>query len=143
MDYEFILLFLPWCYDNFRRYINLQFTTQIVLRLTRYSGWIVEFLIKVRDGNLKEVGYVPAGAYGGICLGRLLLAEPTHRYGERRMLLIYTIISLALQLVFWLVPDMISSIVVFSIMGFFLGPFFAAVSSSEKRPSTTRHIADS
>jgi hypothetical protein len=27
-----------------------------------------------------------------------------------------------------LVPNLISSIVVFSVMGFFLGPFFAAVS---------------
>jgi hypothetical protein len=33
-----------------------------------------------------------------------------------------------MQLVFWLVPNMISSIAMFSMMGFFLGPFFAAVS---------------
>ena len=44
------------------------------------------------------------------------------------MLLVYTALSLVLQLIFWLVPNIISSAVVFSIMGFFLGPCFAAVS---------------
>lgn len=96
---------------------------------TTSGGWIVEFLVKVRHGELSEMGYVPSGSYGGVFLGRLLLAEPTHRYGERRMLLLYAGICLVLQLIFWFVPNLISSIAMFSIMGFFLGPFFAAVSS--------------
>lgn len=90
------------------------------------AGWVVQYLVTVRSGSLQKVGFVPAGSYGGIFLGRLLLAEPTHRFGERRMLLLYTVICMALQLVFWLVPNLMSSIVMFSIMGFFLGPFFAA-----------------
>ncbi|KAE8449387.1 hypothetical protein EG329_008288 [Mollisiaceae sp. DMI_Dod_QoI] len=93
---------------------------------TTSGGWIVEFLVRVRHGELADMGYVPSGSYGGIFLGRLLLAEPTHRFGERRMLLLYAGICFVLQLVFWLVPDLVSSIVMFSIMGFFLGPFFAA-----------------
>ena len=48
------------------------------------------------------MGYVPAGFNGGALLGRLLLAEPTHRFGARRMVLGYVLISIALQLVFWL-----------------------------------------
>jgi fucose permease len=91
-------------------------------------GWVVEYLVRVRHGNLANIGYVPAGSYGGLFLGRLLLAEPTHRFGERLMLSAYAFICLVLQLVFRLVPNLISSIVVFSVMGFFLGPFFAAVS---------------
>lgn len=35
-------------------------------------------------------------------LGRLLLAEPTHRFGERYMVLGYCILAVVLQLVFWL-----------------------------------------
>jgi hypothetical protein len=46
-------------------------------------GWVVEYLVRVRHGNLANIGYVPAGSYGGLFLGRLLLAEPTHRFGER------------------------------------------------------------
>ncbi|PMD43832.1 putative MFS transporter [Hyaloscypha variabilis F] len=93
---------------------------------TTSGGWVVEYLVRVRHGNLANIGYVPSGSYGGVLLGRLLLAEPTHRFGERLMLSAYAFICLVLQLVFWLVPNLISSIVVFSLMGFFLGPFFAA-----------------
>ena len=48
------------------------------------------------------MGYVPAGFYGGSFIGRLVLAEPTYRFGERRMILLYGVLCLALELVFWL-----------------------------------------
>lgn len=89
---------------------------------TTSCGWIVEYLVNVRGGDLEKVGYVPAGSYGGIFLGRLLLAEPTHRYGERLMLSLYAVACLVLQLIFWLVPNLISSVVMFSIMDSFLVP---------------------
>lgn len=62
-------------------------------------------------------------------LGRLLLPEPTHRFGEKPMLLLYFVISIGLQLVFWLVPNIIAGATALSIMGFFQGPFFATVSA--------------
>ncbi|KAL2786756.1 major facilitator superfamily domain-containing protein [Aspergillus keveii] len=89
------------------------------------GGWIVEYLVDVRNGDLDKMGYVPAGFYGGGFLGRLLLAEPTHRFGERRMIFIYIVLCLALELVFWLVPDIITEAVAISLLGFFSGPFFA------------------
>ncbi|KAJ5771024.1 uncharacterized protein N7511_003075 [Penicillium nucicola] len=89
------------------------------------GGWMVEYLVNVRDGDVKQMGYVPAGFYGGGFLGRLLLAEPTHRFGERRMIFIYAVLSLGLQLVFWLVPNIITEAVAVSLLGFFMGPFFA------------------
>ncbi|KAG0650626.1 hypothetical protein D0Z07_2216 [Hyphodiscus hymeniophilus] len=90
------------------------------------GGWVVQYLVSVRHGNLATMGYVPSGYYGGAFLGRVILAEPTHRYGERRMLSIYAVLCFAMQLVFWLVPNIISSAVAFSLMGFLLGPAFAA-----------------
>jgi hypothetical protein len=78
------------------------------------------------------MGYVPSGFYGGVTLGRFLLAEPTHRFGELKMLLLYTVLIFVMQMVFWLVPNIISSAVSFSIMGFFLGPFFVAVGLHRK-----------
>lgn len=74
------------------------------------------------------MGYVPTGYYGGLLAGRLFLAEPTYRLGERRMLLIYSVICVCLQLVFWLQPNIVGSAVALSLMGFFFGPFFATVS---------------
>ncbi|KAL4949893.1 major facilitator superfamily domain-containing protein [Aspergillus filifer] len=75
------------------------------------GGWIVEYLVEVRNGDLDQMGYVPAGFYGGGFLGRLILAEPTHRLGERRMIFLYVVLCLALELVFWLVPDIITEAV--------------------------------
>ncbi|KAF2811911.1 MFS general substrate transporter [Mytilinidion resinicola] len=89
------------------------------------GGWLVEYLVTVRKNKLSEVGYVPSGMYGGLAVGRLLLAEPTFRLGERRMLLIYSALCLVLQIVFWKVKNLISSAITVSLMGFFLGPFFA------------------
>ncbi|KAM0813483.1 putative Major facilitator superfamily (MFS) profile domain-containing protein [Seiridium cardinale] len=89
------------------------------------SGWVVEFLTTARGGDLSNMGYVPAGYAGGMFLGRILLAEPTFRFGEQRMLLIYSAICVALQLVFWLQPNIIASATALSLMGFLFGPFFA------------------
>ncbi|KAL2760009.1 hypothetical protein ACRALDRAFT_2116202 [Sodiomyces alcalophilus JCM 7366] len=89
------------------------------------SGWVVEYLVQVRDGDLALMGNVPAGLNGGAFLGRLLLAEPTYRFGERRMIFIYAVLCLAFQLVFWLVPNIIAASVAISFVGFFSGPFFA------------------
>ena len=89
------------------------------------GGWIVEYLVSARNGKLPDVGYVPAGLWGGIFLGRVLLTEPTHRFGERRMTMGYCTIILALQLIFWLVPNIVSSAVAISFLGFFFGPMFA------------------
>jgi fucose permease len=89
------------------------------------GGWVVEFLTTVRGGELSKMGYVPTGFAGGLFLGRLLLAEPTFRFGEQRMILVYGIICVGLQLVFWLQPNIIASATALSLMGFFFGPFFA------------------
>ncbi|KAI1447178.1 MFS general substrate transporter [Annulohypoxylon stygium] len=89
------------------------------------GGWVVEFLTTVRGGDLSSIGYVPTGMYGGMLAGRMLLAEPTFRYGEQRMILVYSALCVALQLVFWLQPNIVGSAVALSFIGFFTGPFFA------------------
>ncbi|KAI8625389.1 MFS general substrate transporter [Xylariaceae sp. FL1651] len=89
------------------------------------GGWVVEFLTTVRGGKLASIGYVPTGFYGGLLAGRLLLPEPTFRFGEQKMVLVYSALCVALQLVFWLQPDIIGSAIALSFIGFFSGPFFA------------------
>lgn len=66
------------------------------------GGWVVEYLVDVRDGDIAQMGYVPAGYSGGALLGRILLPEPTHRLGERKMVFLYCVLCLGFQLVFWL-----------------------------------------
>ncbi|PPJ60434.1 hypothetical protein CBER1_07340 [Cercospora berteroae] len=89
------------------------------------GGWIVEYLVEVRGGDLSQVGYIGAAYNGGTALGRFLLAEPTFRFGEKRTIMLYTLVCVVLQIVFWRVPDIIANAVIVCIMGFFLGPLFA------------------
>ena len=76
------------------------------------------------------MGYVPTGFWVGGLLGRLLLAEPTSRLGERRMVTNYCILCIVLQLIFWLVPSIVVDAVMLSLLGFFSGPFFPTVGPS-------------
>ncbi|KAK2923743.1 Major facilitator superfamily [Fusarium oxysporum f. sp. vasinfectum] len=73
----------------------------------------------------KNMGFVPAGFSGGSLLGRLFLAEPTHRFGVRPMIFAFTILSIGLQVLFWLVPNIIAASIAISLLGFFMGPYFA------------------
>ncbi|KAJ9662802.1 hypothetical protein H2198_001254 [Neophaeococcomyces mojaviensis] len=88
-------------------------------------GWVVEYLVQVRDANVSDMGYVQVGFAGGTFLGRALLAEPTKRLGERRMIFIYAVLCLGLELLFWLVPNIVAAAVAIALFGFFSGPFFA------------------
>lgn len=63
-------------------------------------------------------------------LGRLLLAEPAHRLGEKPVILVCSLCCLALQIVFWRVNNVIADSVVVSVFGFLSGPFFASVRRS-------------
>ncbi|KAK2746720.1 hypothetical protein FQN55_005447 [Onygenales sp. PD_40] len=81
------------------------------------GGWIVEFMMQVRDGDALESGLIPTGFWAGITAGRLVL-------GERLAITIYLVISIALELVFWLVPKFVVSAIAVSLIGFFTGPLF-------------------
>ncbi len=73
------------------------------------------------------MGYISACYNGGGFFGRLLFAEPTHRYGERRMIFLYAVACLVLQIMFWRIPNIVGDAVLFSLLGFFAGPFFPTV----------------
>ena len=59
-----------------------------------------------------------------MALGRATLGFVTERFGERICISIYLALSLALQLIFWLVPKFVVSVVAVALLGFFLGPMF-------------------
>ncbi|KAI5788265.1 major facilitator superfamily domain-containing protein [Geopyxis carbonaria] len=106
------------------------------------SGWVVDFLITVRSAPLSTAGYLPMSFFGGVTLSRLALAEPTHRYGERRMILLYLLLALGAQLVFWLVPNLAANAVALGVLGFMLGPLFATgVSVATKLVPAELHTA--
>ncbi len=109
------------------------------------GGWIVEFMIRVRHGAAFASGMTATGFWLGITVGRVVLGFVTPRIGEKLAiavrthfpnhkdsslilpkLQIYLPLALALQLLFWLVPQFYVSAVAVSLQGFFLGPMFPA-----------------
>jgi fucose permease len=88
------------------------------------SGWVISFLITVRDGDPSSVGYVSAGFWAGITLGRFFLSGPAQRIGEK--IFVYGLVAgaLAFQVLVWVVPNIIGNAVAVSIVGLMLGPIY-------------------
>ncbi|KAK7932695.1 hypothetical protein PG985_003407 [Apiospora marii] len=122
------------------------------------GGWIVVFMIQVRQGAEFASGMTAMGFWLGITVGRVVLGFVTPRLGEKLAISvstpfrssfsseddlssplslssatnlthtaqIYLPIVMALELLFWLVPQFIVSAVAVGLQGFFLGPLFPA-----------------
>nr|GAT48810.1 predicted protein [Mycena chlorophos] len=87
------------------------------------GGWIVSFLISRRSGSA-ATGYVSSGFFGGLTLGRVILIPINKRLGERRVVFIYGVIAIGLELVIWLVHSLIGDAIAVSFVGLVMGPLF-------------------
>ncbi|CAE6389133.1 unnamed protein product [Rhizoctonia solani] len=97
-----------------------------VFRLRRQHGWIVTFIIEERGGGA-SAGYVSSGFFGGLMLGRVALLWVNNKIGECRVIYLYSILAIGLELVIWLVPDIIGNAVAVSFVGMLLGPMFPII----------------
>ncbi|OJJ06761.1 hypothetical protein ASPVEDRAFT_140661 [Aspergillus versicolor CBS 583.65] len=88
------------------------------------GGWVVTFLMRVRDGAEFASGMGSTGYWLGITVGRVVLGFVTPRIGEKLAIAIYLLLAIAFCLIFWLVPSFYASVVAVSFQGFFLGPMF-------------------
>ncbi|KAL9710438.1 hypothetical protein Ac2012v2_006738 [Leucoagaricus gongylophorus] len=87
------------------------------------GGWIVTFMLDVRGGG-PSAGYISSGFFGGLMVGRVLLLWINRKVGERRVLFIYSLLAIGLELIVWLVPSLIGGAVAVSIIGVILGPMY-------------------
>jgi fucose permease len=90
------------------------------------GGWLVTFMLKVRDGGKFESGLVATGFWLGLTFGRIILGFITGRIGEKLAIAVYLSICIGLELCFWLIPNFAASAVFAGWLGFFLGPLFPA-----------------
>jgi fucose permease len=86
------------------------------------SGWVISFLISYRQGDPAQVGYVTAGFWGGITLGRFTLSHAATMIGEKRFVYGLGIGAIAFQLLVWLIPNVIGDAVAVAFLGLLLGP---------------------
>ncbi|OJJ37243.1 hypothetical protein ASPWEDRAFT_38920 [Aspergillus wentii DTO 134E9] len=88
------------------------------------SGWVVSFLISYRHGDPSRVGYVSAGFWAGITVGRFVLSHPAHKFGEKVAVVLLVLGSIAFQLMTWFIPNVIGEAVTVALVGLLLGPVY-------------------
>ncbi|KAK0635121.1 major facilitator superfamily domain-containing protein [Bombardia bombarda] len=91
------------------------------------GGWIVTFMLRVRNAEPFLAGLTVTFFWLGLTVGRVMLGFVTGRIGEKLAISVYLLLSIALQLLYWLVPSFVASAVFVAFLGFFLGPLFPAV----------------
>ncbi|KAL8967577.1 MAG: hypothetical protein Q9183_002854 [Haloplaca sp. 2 TL-2023] len=88
------------------------------------SGWVISFLITYRNGDPSRVGYVTAGFWAGITIGRFVLSHPAHKLGAKRAVVGLIVGAALFQLLVWFVPNVVGEGVAVSIVGLLLGPVY-------------------
>ncbi|KAF8851758.1 MFS transporter-like protein [Acephala macrosclerotiorum] len=88
------------------------------------GGWIVTFMANVRHANAFASSASATGFWAGMTAGRLGLSFLTSRLGEYKSVILYLSCAAALELIFWLVPNLVVSAVAVAFMGVFMGPMF-------------------
>lgn len=67
------------------------------------------------------------GFWLGVTVGRFVLGFVSPRIGEKLSIAVYILFAIALELIFWLVPQFIVSAIAVSLVGFFIGTIFPGV----------------
>ncbi|KAL1844444.1 hypothetical protein VTK73DRAFT_2548 [Phialemonium thermophilum] len=106
------------------------------------GGWIVTFMLRVRHAAPFAAGLTVTFFWLGLTLGRVVLGFVTGRIGEKGAITLYLLLTVALQLLYWLVPSFVASAVFVSFLGFFSGPLFpAAIVAATKLLPSDYHVS--
>ncbi len=99
-------------------------------------------MLRVRNAEPFAAGLTVTFFWLGLTVGRVILGFITGRIGEKLAITIYLILSVALQLLYWLVPSFVASAVFVAFLGFFLGPLFpAAIVAATKLFPSDYHVS--
>ncbi|KAJ9478501.1 Bypass of stop codon protein 6 [Pseudozyma hubeiensis] len=90
------------------------------------GGWSSTFLLEIRNQSTSANAIV-SGFWAGIAFGRILLIPVTAWMGEELAVLVYLFCAIGLQLLVWLLPNIVANAVALALLGVFLGPAFPAM----------------
>ncbi|KAM5538630.1 hypothetical protein V8D89_007659 [Ganoderma adspersum] len=123
----------PGGFDKYKQVFRVRAVHLMGLFLFTYVGlefsigsWIITFAINERHGG-PSAGYISSGFFGGLTVGRLALLPLNKKLGQSRVIFLYLLLTLALELVVWLVPSLVGAGVAVACVGFLLGPIFPIV----------------
>jgi fucose permease len=106
------------------------------------GGWIVTFMLRVRHAKPFLAGLTVTLFWLGLTLGRVVLGFVTERTGEKTAIMVYLMLSIGLELLYWLVPNFVASVIFVMLLGFFLGPLFpAAMVAATKLLPADYHVS--
>lgn len=106
------------------------------------GGWIVTFMLQVRDAKPFLAGLTVTLFWLGLTIGRVTLGFVTGRIGEKLAILIYLVLCIGLEILYWLIPSFAASVVFVILLGYFLGPLFpAAVVAASKLLPREYHVS--
>ncbi|RBR09171.1 hypothetical protein FVER53590_11358 [Fusarium verticillioides] len=106
------------------------------------GGWIVTFMLRVRHAKPFLAGLTVTLFWLGLTLGRVVLGFVTERTGEKTAIMVYLVLSIGLELLYWLVPNFVASVIFVMLLGFFLGPLFpAAMVAATKLLPADYHVS--
>ncbi|KAK1500490.1 hypothetical protein CTAM01_06425 [Colletotrichum tamarilloi] len=88
------------------------------------GGWVVVFMTRIRGATSVTGGAVATGFWGGMTAGRLFLSLVTIRLGEFWAMFLYLGVTIVLELIFWLVPNLVVSAVAAALIGVAMGPMY-------------------
>lgn len=61
-----------------------------------FGSWSFSFLTEVRGGDPVKLGQVTSGYWAGLTFGRIFLGAITARFGEKRMVALYLVVTSAM-----------------------------------------------
>lgn len=93
------------------------------------SGWLISYLLSYRKSESSKAGYITAGFWAGIMIGRFLLSHPAHKIGEKTSVAVLTVGAAVFQILVWQIPNVIGDAVAISIVGLLLGPIYPCATS--------------
>lgn len=86
------------------------------------GGWTSSYLRE--HGSGEEAEWIVSAFWAGLMVGRIILIPISHWIGEQRAIFLYLSSWLALEVVVWATPNLISKAVATSFSGLALGPCF-------------------
>ena len=105
------------------------------------GGWIPTFMLRVRHAEPFLAGLTVTFFWLGLTLGRVILGFVTGRIGEKLAITVYLLLAIVLEVLYWLVPNFVASVVFVILLGFFLGPLFpAAIVAATKLLPAEYHV---
>jgi len=89
------------------------------------GGWIVSYILKVRNGNPEGASWVASAFYLGIALGRFFLPPLNVLIGERRAVFVYLAVAIGLEALAWTIPVFASTAITTALVGLAISTFYA------------------